>query len=99
MSKIIIFMFNRIVLIFYKLIKFYKDSKILFLRLSKSRHFQGCRCLLDLSFLLFIKKILMFDHNRKNYFYNENMHNYENHSHYYQEDAIHYDRRNYFYQD
>ena len=38
----------------------------------------------------------MFDHCRKNHFYDDDMHkyNYENHSHYYKEDAIHYDRRN-----
>ena len=41
----------------------------------------------------------MFDHYRKNHFYNESMQKYENHSHYYKEDAIHCDRRNYFCQD
>ena len=41
----------------------------------------------------------MFDHYRKNHFYNESMQKYENHSHYYKEDAIHHDRRNYSYQD
>ena len=43
----------------------------------------------------------MFDHYRKNHFYDEDMHkdNYGNHSQYYKEDAIHYDRRNYFCQD
>ena len=41
----------------------------------------------------------MFDHYRKNHFYNESMQKHENHSHYYKEDAIHCDRRNYFCQD
>ena len=41
----------------------------------------------------------MFDHYRKNHFYNESMQKYENHSHYYKEDAIHHDRRNYSCQD
>ena len=41
----------------------------------------------------------MFDHYRKNHFYNESMQKYENHSHYYKEDAIHCDRRDYFCQD
>ena len=43
----------------------------------------------------------MFDHCRKNHFYDEDMHkyNYGNHSHYYEEDAYHYDRKNYFCQD
>ena len=43
----------------------------------------------------------MFDHCRKNHFYDEDMHNYkyENHSHYYKEDAINYDRKNYFCED
>ena len=40
----------------------------------------------------------MFDHYRKNHFYNESMQKHENHSHYYKEDAIHCDRRNYFFQ-
>ena len=43
----------------------------------------------------------MFDHYRKNHFYDEDMHKdeYGNHSHYYKEDAINYDRKNYFCQD
>ena len=41
----------------------------------------------------------MFDHYKKNHFYNENMHKYGNHSHYYKEDAYDYDRKHYFCQD
>ena len=41
----------------------------------------------------------MFDHYRKNHFYNENMQKYGNHSQYYKEDAYHYDRKNYLCQD
>ena len=41
----------------------------------------------------------MFDHYRKNHFYNENMHKYGNHYDYYKEDAHHYDKKNYFCQD
>ena len=41
----------------------------------------------------------MFDHYRKNHFYNENMQKYGNHSQYYKEDAYHYDKKNYLCQD